>query len=284
MMHMTAALPHTSSPVERAMISAAWEAGKYIRQYAFDVEKVDYKKLDDPVTALDKAAERIIRDKLAYDAPGNFVGEEYGSKDNNSSRTYYIDPIDGTKSFILRDFNSCVSIGLEEGGELTGGIVYDFMRDIMYVGFRGECRVLRMDAQKEYDFRESATSNTGLSKPRISVDKAPHLVRLFEDAGYAVSEKGGSIALAMAQLAAGNIDGMVHNYIGHGNSWDVAAGTYLLKARNITMLDCYGREFDFKHANKGIIALRNTIRSGVLEELVRYEACNAPDHWYACKE
>jgi len=54
--------------------------------------------------------------------------------ENNLERTYYIDPIDGTRSLILKDFNSSVSISVEEKGEIVGGIVHDFMRDITYVG------------------------------------------------------------------------------------------------------------------------------------------------------
>jgi len=60
--------------------------------------------------------------------------------------------------------------------------------------------------------------------------------------GYRVAHPGGSIALSMAQLAAGNMDGLViGNDGGKGSSWDVAAGYYLLKGNGFCTLDETGK-------------------------------------------
>ena len=56
----------------------------------------------DPVTAADKAAERLIAKALkSYWPDHSIVGEEYGRRDGASSYRWVIDPIDGTKAFIL---------------------------------------------------------------------------------------------------------------------------------------------------------------------------------------
>ena len=53
-----------------------------------------------PVTAADKGAERLIRDRLAARHPDDAVlGEEEGSVEGTSGRRWIVDPIDGTKAF-----------------------------------------------------------------------------------------------------------------------------------------------------------------------------------------
>jgi histidinol-phosphatase len=53
-----------------------------------------------PVTEVDRAAERAIRDRLAERAPGDgIVGEEHGETPGRSGRTWLIDPVDGTKLY-----------------------------------------------------------------------------------------------------------------------------------------------------------------------------------------
>lgn len=60
---------------------------------------VTMKDDDTPVTEVDRAAERAIREALAARLPRDAVlGEEEGG-DGTSSRTWIVDPIDGTKLF-----------------------------------------------------------------------------------------------------------------------------------------------------------------------------------------
>ena len=56
----------------------------------------------DPVTAADRAAERIIRDELRKAFPDHgIVGEEFDNEVSGSRYQWLIDPIDGTRSFIM---------------------------------------------------------------------------------------------------------------------------------------------------------------------------------------
>ena len=70
----------------------------------------------DPVTAADRAAERAIVDELQSAWPDHGVeGEEYGIQPGTSPYRWIIDPIDGTKAFIL---------GMPTWGTLMG-LVHD---------------------------------------------------------------------------------------------------------------------------------------------------------------
>jgi myo-inositol-1(or 4)-monophosphatase len=56
----------------------------------------------DPVTTSDKAFEKFIRLKIKKKFPDHqVIGEEFGHKKSKSDFTWIIDPIDGTRSFVI---------------------------------------------------------------------------------------------------------------------------------------------------------------------------------------
>ena len=56
----------------------------------------------DPVTTSDKAFEKFIRLKIEKNFPNHqIIGEEFGHKKSSSEYTWVIDPIDGTRSFVI---------------------------------------------------------------------------------------------------------------------------------------------------------------------------------------
>ena len=55
----------------------------------------------DPVTAADHAAETVMRALIRRQFPSHgIVGEEYGAERPDAEYVWFLDPIDGTKSFI----------------------------------------------------------------------------------------------------------------------------------------------------------------------------------------
>jgi fructose-1,6-bisphosphatase/inositol monophosphatase family enzyme len=245
--------------LESKIENAAIMAGLHIKNHAFDYSNLDWKKLDDPVTNLDREAEHIIREHLR--GMGNVVGEEFGVESRGHPRTFYVDPIDGTKSFILKNFLCSVSIGVEEQGKLVGGVVYDFMKDIMYIGCNGR-REIRYGG-KAYEFK----NDHPLSRTRLSVENSPELHKPLQDRGFHTTEKSGSIALAMAELAAGNYDGMIRKCKKPGAAWDVAAGDYLLDEKEFLKLTYDGKPWDYTKNDTGMIILRRRVADEVLEAL-----------------
>ena len=56
----------------------------------------------DPVTTSDKAFEKFIRVKIKKKFPNHqIIGEEFGYKKSSSNFTWVIDPIDGTRSYVI---------------------------------------------------------------------------------------------------------------------------------------------------------------------------------------
>jgi len=88
----------------------------FLNKLAKDLTKYYYSKLNktfkisnklagkgyDPVTTSDKAFERFIRLKIKKKFPNHqVIGEEFGHKKTPSDYTWVIDPIDGTRSFVI---------------------------------------------------------------------------------------------------------------------------------------------------------------------------------------
>ena len=94
-----------SPPAERDLLDTAVElaqqAGELtLRWFRRTDLEVDTKSDGSPVTQADRAAERLIRDELARRYPADTViGEEHPDTAGTSARRWYIDPVDGTKSF-----------------------------------------------------------------------------------------------------------------------------------------------------------------------------------------
>jgi myo-inositol-1(or 4)-monophosphatase len=78
----------------------------------------------DPVTAADKAAERVIRRKIAERFPDHgVIGEEFGDRKGQGRFDWVIDPIDGTRAFIMGYPLWGTLIGLVDRGEPTFGLM-----------------------------------------------------------------------------------------------------------------------------------------------------------------
>ena len=88
---------------------------------------VEMKPDDTPVTAIDRAAEQLIRNLLAAKRPDDaIVGEEYGTTEGSSEggkRRWIVDPIDGTKNFVRGVPAWATLIALADGDELVVGVV-----------------------------------------------------------------------------------------------------------------------------------------------------------------
>jgi histidinol-phosphatase len=76
-----------------------------------------------PVSDADEAVERMIRERLSAERPGDgIVGEELGTS-GSTSRRWIVDPIDGTKNYVRGIPIFATLIGLEENGRMVVGVI-----------------------------------------------------------------------------------------------------------------------------------------------------------------
>ena len=79
----------------------------------------------DPVTVADLAAESVIRAAIASTYPDHGIrGEEHGYERGTSNYTWVIDPIDGTRSFILGQMHWATLIAVNDGEKVIAGVAH----------------------------------------------------------------------------------------------------------------------------------------------------------------
>lgn len=257
--------------LENVLIGAANEAGKFLRKQAFNFDKVEMKGINDPVTQADKDTEELIRNYVRdYFPNSSFIGEE-GKPDIRGNDVWILDPIDGTKSFVKGIYDSAISIGVEQYAStsengmssiLTHGCVYDFMRDIMYLGINGNRKILYRGEEVEI-----SEARKGLfSKKEILVNNgAKGLCKKFETLVPDVKFKNqeGSIALALAHTAFGIYDGIFMDNCDKGSQWDVAAGYYLIQCENdFKVFNSNSEEnkyWQYKEPREGFMAVKREL-------------------------
>jgi myo-inositol-1(or 4)-monophosphatase len=121
-------------------IDTAYLAGKLTLGYFQTGIQHDFKDDDTPVTVADRKTEELIRAHIEKQYPRHaIVGEEHGTnKNEGASHRWYVDPIDGTKSFLRGVPLYAVLIGLEIEGIVEVGVAYFPALDEMIAAASGE--------------------------------------------------------------------------------------------------------------------------------------------------
>lgn len=116
------------------------QAGRLTLTYFQTDLQPEFKADDTPVTVADRQAETLIRDRIAVTYPDHIViGEEFGVSASPAGEfRWYVDPIDGTKSFVHGVPLYAVLLGLEIGGRIEVGAAYFPALDELLVAATGE--------------------------------------------------------------------------------------------------------------------------------------------------
>ena len=129
-------------PMLNVAVKAARAAGAIINRAALDLEtvRISQKQVNDFVTEVDHAAEKVIIETLMAAYPGHGIlaeesGTEHGAKD--SEFVWIIDPLDGTTNFIHGFPFYCVGIALSVKGRLEQAVVYDPTRNDLFTATKG---------------------------------------------------------------------------------------------------------------------------------------------------
>jgi myo-inositol-1(or 4)-monophosphatase len=121
-------------------VETAYLAGRVTLGYFQTGLRPEAKADATPVTVADRKAEELIRSRIEERYPGHaIVGEEYGTKGSEgASHRWFIDPIDGTKSFVRGVPLYAVLLGLEIEGTVRVGAAYLPALDEMVAAASGQ--------------------------------------------------------------------------------------------------------------------------------------------------
>jgi len=182
----------------------------------------------DLVTEADRASERLIVERLSREFPGHdIVAEEGGGRLSGSEYRWYVDPLDGTTNFAhgFPAFN--VTLGLEHGGEIIAGVVYDPTRNEMFSAERGGGTYLNgvRVAVSGCSHVTDALVATGFPSRRRHLNVNVHFYYQLAMLSHGV-RRAGSAALDLAYVACGRLEGFWEFGL---KPWDMAAGLLLVE-------------------------------------------------------
>ena len=214
----------------------------FLNSLAKDLTNFFYKKLDkkfkvinklkgagyDPVTSSDRAFEKFIRSKISKKFPKhNIIGEELGMKKNNSDYSWVIDPIDGTRSFVIGNPTWSNLISLNYKGVPLLGLAnfpklkkyyLNYNEKIAYVFENGKKRKLLVN--KKATFKNVKVS--GAFHGWLSLNKQKKITKVLKLMRFPCAD-----ALSYVHLCEGRIDVVMQC---QNKIWDIHPLIPIIKA------------------------------------------------------
>lgn len=183
----------------------------------------------DPVTIADRAAEEAMRALLAELRPDDAIlGEEFGTSEGTSGRTWVLDPIDGTRGFISGTPTWGVLIALSiDAGPILGVI------DQPYIGERFSAAEGQAHMSGPHGSRKLSTRTRNSLSDAVIFTTFPEVGTTEEGAAFhAVARhcrlvRYGMDCYAYALLAAGQVDLVIEAGL---NAYDIQAPIALVEA------------------------------------------------------
>lgn len=221
-----------SSPLMTVMVDAARKAARGLRRDFGEVEnlQVSRKGPGDFVSAADRKAEETLRDALMKARPGySLVLEENGLiQGTDKSHTWHVDPLDGTSNFLHGVPHFAISVGLEREGQIVAGVIFDPIKDELFVAERGKGAYLNNRRLRVSGRQDMADALVGYGTPYLGRGSHPRLLR---ELGAVMAVAGGtrrmgSAALDLAYVACGRLDGYWERDL---QTYDFAAGVILVR-------------------------------------------------------
>lgn len=231
---------------------AARAGGQVLERYwrSLPGGAIEEKKKNDFVTRADKESEEVIVAKIRERFPEDgFLGEEGGQRGSGGeSRTWLVDPLDGTSNFIAGFPFWCVSVAAREKREIVAGAVWDPLRREMYAAEKGSGAFrngerISVSPQRGLDGAFLATGFPFRYKERV--DLYLTLFRQLFLQARAI-RRAGSAALDLANVAAGVFDGFFEFRL---SPWDIAAGAILVEEAGGRVSDFDGRDGFWERGN-----------------------------------
>ena len=116
-------------------------AGDVANQFFQRALDLETKGDGSPVTVADRAAETAAREWLSRRFSGDrIVGEEFGENAESSNRTWFVDPIDGTRTFVRGVPLWGTLIGVAVDGSVVAGAAYfPALGEMLHAGIGAGC-------------------------------------------------------------------------------------------------------------------------------------------------
>jgi len=215
---------------------------KFIENLAHKLTKFYYSKLNkpfkisnklkgkgyDPVTSADKAFEKFIRNEIKKKFPSHqVIGEEFGYKKSKSDYSWVIDPIDGTRSFVIGNPTWSNLISLNYKGDPILGLAnfpilkkyyYNTSINSSYVSENGKKRRIKVNSRATFSNMKLSAAFHG----SLSLNQQKRIPQILKRMQFPCAD-----ALSYSHFAEGKLDVVIQC----GNKiWDIHALIPIIRA------------------------------------------------------
>ena len=222
---------------------------------------------DDPLTAADLAVDAAINAVLPREGEGWFSEETKDSPDRlGCDRVWIVDPIDGTREFVMGIPEWCVSVGLVVGHRPVAGGIMSIAAGHTIIGSVDDGVLL--NGEPVSDSGRADLRGALVLASRSEVKRGEW--NAFFTTPIAVRNMG-SVAYKLALVAAGLADATWT--LVPKNEWDVAAGAALVAAAGGAVFGPDGEVIMFNQPNPllpGFVAVAGSLESEVRDFLKAY--------------
>ena len=173
----------------------------------------------DPVTSADKSFEKFIRKQISKKFPDHqIIGEEFGYQRSKSNFTWVLDPIDGTRSFVIGNPTWSNLISLNYKGKPVLGLAnfpvlkkyyFNSSDKTAYLVENGKKRKIKVNNKAKFsNMKMSAAFHGGLSLSQQK--RIPKILKLMQ---FPCAD-----ALSYSHVTEGKVDGVLQC---SNKSWDI---------------------------------------------------------------
>ncbi len=231
-------------------------------------DAVEVKGLHNFVTYVDKTAEDQIVAGLSRLLPeAGFIAEENENLKKGERFNWVIDPLDGTTNYIHGLPLYSISIALLDGDEVLIGVVHEANHDESFYAWEDSPAYLNGQIIQVSKAKKLSESLMATGFPYYDYSKLNPYLAIFRHLMQHTHgiRRFGSAAVDLVYTACGRFEGFYEYGL---NSWDVAAGAFIVKQAG-------GRVTDFKGGNsfifgREIIATNKSIHNEFLKVVERF--------------
>jgi len=199
----------------------------------------------DPVTEADRAAETVLRARIAAAWPGHGIhGEEHGRTPGTEPFTWVLDPIDGTRSFITGQLHWATLVALHDGTAPVVGVTHQPFVGETFVGIAGGRAEWRRGSAR----RTLATRPCAERRDAVVATTDPrHFATARQERAYAIATRDvrlvryGGDCYCYTLLAMGLVDIVIETGL---QAYDIQALIPLIEAAGGVVTDWAGGPCD----------------------------------------
>ncbi|HNZ65039.1 MAG TPA: inositol monophosphatase family protein [Smithella sp.] len=230
--------------IKSFVVDLARNAGALLKKKFNKTHKIQFKGDINLVTEADKMSENLIIKSIRRAFPDHgILSEESPAVAGSGKIRWIVDPLDGTTNYAHGYPVFCVSIALENDGNVVLGVIYDPMREELFSTVRGKGVYLNGKKLSVSSIRDISRSLLATGFPYDIRESRENNLDYFSRMAVNVQaiRRAGAAALDLAYLAAGRFDGFWELKL---KPWDTAAGCLMVEEAGGSVSDLAGKPWN----------------------------------------